>query len=141
MAVSPGIGFGEYGDAYVRFALIENESRTRQAIRGIKEMFRKDGLAALVADRLMPMENIRITDRRDMCIATATCASRSGWPAEVHRQLRPQLPADYAEKMQGFRDGGEMCVAVGSAWSVSRYFANSRIRTSAAILRRRPGNG
>ncbi len=44
VAVSPGIGFGEYGDAYVRFALIENESRTRQAIRGIKEMFRKDGL-------------------------------------------------------------------------------------------------
>ncbi|HVY08383.1 MAG TPA: alanine transaminase [Burkholderiales bacterium] len=44
VAVSPGIGFGEYGDEYVRFALIENESRTRQAIRGIKEMFRKDGL-------------------------------------------------------------------------------------------------
>ncbi len=44
VAVSPGIGFGEYGDDHVRFALIENESRTRQAIRGIKEMFRKDGL-------------------------------------------------------------------------------------------------
>jgi len=44
VAVSPGVGFGEYGDAYVRFALIENEARTRQAIRGIKEMFRKDGL-------------------------------------------------------------------------------------------------
>jgi alanine-synthesizing transaminase len=44
VAVSPGIGFGEYGDFYVRFALIENESRTRQAIRGIKEMFRQDGL-------------------------------------------------------------------------------------------------
>jgi alanine-synthesizing transaminase len=44
VAVSPGIGFGEYGDSYVRFALIENESRTRQAIRGIKEMFRNDGL-------------------------------------------------------------------------------------------------
>ncbi|HWL28305.1 MAG TPA: alanine transaminase [Burkholderiaceae bacterium] len=44
VAVSPGIGFGEYGDEYVRFALIENEQRTRQAVRGIKEMFRKDGL-------------------------------------------------------------------------------------------------
>lgn len=44
VAVSPGIGFGEYGDDYVRFALIENEQRTRQAVRGIKEMFRKDGL-------------------------------------------------------------------------------------------------
>jgi len=44
VSVSPGIGFGEYGDTHVRFALIENEPRTRQAIRGIKDMFRKDGL-------------------------------------------------------------------------------------------------
>ena len=36
VAVSPGIGFGEYGDHYVRFALIENEHRTRQACRGIR---------------------------------------------------------------------------------------------------------
>lgn len=47
VAVSPGIGFGEYGDGHVRFALIENEHRTRQAVRGIKEMFRKDGLIRL----------------------------------------------------------------------------------------------
>jgi alanine-synthesizing transaminase len=40
-AVSPGIGFGEHGDAHVRFALIENEERTRQALRGIKQMFAK----------------------------------------------------------------------------------------------------
>ncbi|MSQ58458.1 MAG: alanine transaminase [Betaproteobacteria bacterium] len=44
VAVAPGIGFGQYGDDYVRFAMIENEARTRQAIRGIKDMFRKDGL-------------------------------------------------------------------------------------------------
>jgi alanine-synthesizing transaminase len=44
VAVSPGIGFGEYGDTHVRIALIENENRTRQAVRGIKEMFRRDGL-------------------------------------------------------------------------------------------------
>ncbi|WP_440995362.1 alanine transaminase [Arhodomonas sp. SL1] len=43
VAVSPGIGFGEYGDDHVRFGLIENEHRTRQAIRGIKQMFRRDG--------------------------------------------------------------------------------------------------
>jgi alanine-synthesizing transaminase len=43
VAVSPGIGFGDYGDDHVRIALIENESRSRQAIRGIKEMFRRDG--------------------------------------------------------------------------------------------------
>lgn len=42
VAVSPGIGFGDYGDDYVRFGLIENEHRTRQAIRGIKAMFRKE---------------------------------------------------------------------------------------------------
>ncbi len=35
-ASSPGIGFGDYGDNHVRFALIENEERTRQALRGIK---------------------------------------------------------------------------------------------------------
>ncbi|OFZ86241.1 MAG: alanine transaminase [Betaproteobacteria bacterium RBG_16_64_18] len=49
VAVSPGIGFGEYGDDHVRFALIENEARNRQAIRGIKDMFRKDGLIAQAA--------------------------------------------------------------------------------------------
>lgn len=44
VAVSPGIGFGEYGDDYVRFGLIENEHRTRQAVRGIREMFKSDGI-------------------------------------------------------------------------------------------------
>jgi alanine-synthesizing transaminase len=44
VSVSPGIGFGEYGDGHVRFAMIENEARTRQAIRGIKQMFRDDAL-------------------------------------------------------------------------------------------------
>ena len=38
VAVSPGIGFGQYGDAYVRFALVENEHRTRQAIHGLKRV-------------------------------------------------------------------------------------------------------
>ncbi len=48
VAVSPGIGFGEYGDQHVRFALIENEHRTRQAIRGIRSMFRGE-----------PMEDVK----------------------------------------------------------------------------------
>ena len=43
IAVAPGTGFGHYGDDHVRFALIENEARTRQALRGIREMFRRDG--------------------------------------------------------------------------------------------------
>jgi alanine-synthesizing transaminase len=46
VAVSPGIGFGQYGDDHVRFSMIENEPARRQAIRGIKEMFRKDGVLA-----------------------------------------------------------------------------------------------
>src|SRR5689334_21739513 len=44
VSVSPGVGFGEFGDGHVRFAMIENEARTRQAIRGIKQMLREDGL-------------------------------------------------------------------------------------------------
>jgi alanine-synthesizing transaminase len=42
VGVSPGVGFGEAGDQHVRFALIENEHRIRQAARGIKQMFRED---------------------------------------------------------------------------------------------------
>ena len=45
-AVSPGIGFGDYGDGHVRFSLIENEERTRQALRGIKQMLAKGVLVA-----------------------------------------------------------------------------------------------
>jgi alanine-synthesizing transaminase len=42
VAVSPGLGFGEYGDEYVRFALVENEMRTRQAIRGIRKALQRE---------------------------------------------------------------------------------------------------
>ncbi|HIO15073.1 MAG TPA: aminotransferase class I/II-fold pyridoxal phosphate-dependent enzyme, partial [Chromatiales bacterium] len=45
VAVSPGVGFGNYGDDHVRFSLIENEQRTRQAVRGIRDMLRRDGAA------------------------------------------------------------------------------------------------
>ncbi len=44
VAVPPGIGFGDYGDDHVRIALIENEIRLRQALRGVRDMFKKDGL-------------------------------------------------------------------------------------------------
>jgi alanine-synthesizing transaminase len=50
VAVSPGIGFGEYGDEYVRFSLIENEHRTRQAVRSIKDMIRRDQAASKVTN-------------------------------------------------------------------------------------------
>ena len=39
VAVAPGIGFGEYGDDYVRLAIVENEQRIRQAARGIRKFF------------------------------------------------------------------------------------------------------
>ncbi len=41
VAVAPGIGFGEYGEGFVRFALVENEHRIRQALKGIKKVLRK----------------------------------------------------------------------------------------------------
>ncbi|MBN9228175.1 MULTISPECIES: alanine transaminase [Legionella] len=44
VAVSPGIGFGQQGDGYVRFGLIENKDRMRQALRNLKSLFRRDGL-------------------------------------------------------------------------------------------------
>ena len=44
VAVAPGVAFGDLGDDHVRFGLIENEHRTRQAVRGIRDMFRRDRL-------------------------------------------------------------------------------------------------
>ncbi len=49
VAVSPGIGFGDLGDDHVRFSLIENEARIRQAVRGVRDMFRRDGLLQIAA--------------------------------------------------------------------------------------------
>jgi alanine-synthesizing transaminase len=49
VAVSPGVGFGDFGDGHVRFSLIENEERTRQALRGIRQMFQRDGVLAKAA--------------------------------------------------------------------------------------------
>jgi alanine-synthesizing transaminase len=50
VAVSPGIGFGDYGDDHVRFGLIENEHRTRQAIRCLRQMFKKDSNQSAVGE-------------------------------------------------------------------------------------------
>ncbi len=41
VAVAPGIGFGEHGEGYVRFAVVENEKRVRQAVSNIKKLMRK----------------------------------------------------------------------------------------------------
>ena len=43
VAVSPGIGFGEYGEGYVRVALVENEHRIRQAARNVKRFLEQSG--------------------------------------------------------------------------------------------------
>ena len=50
VAVSPGLGFGEYGDNHVRFALVENLQRTRQALRSIKALMRNSGKLAQESD-------------------------------------------------------------------------------------------
>jgi homoserine dehydrogenase len=81
VAVSPGIGFGDYGDDHVRFALIENEQRIRQAVRGIKEMFRKDGLMPrsrnerLTAALAVSSANEESTEPRPQACASACSAS------------------------------------------------------------------
>ena len=43
VAVSPGLGFGQTGEGYVRFALVENKHRIRQAVRGIRRFLREEG--------------------------------------------------------------------------------------------------
>ena len=43
VAVSPGIGFGECGEGFIRFALVENEARIKQAVKGIKRLLSKGG--------------------------------------------------------------------------------------------------
>jgi len=45
VAVAPGLGFGEYGDGYVRIALVENRERLRQAVRNIKRFMAKSAAA------------------------------------------------------------------------------------------------
>jgi alanine-synthesizing transaminase len=42
VAVAPGIGFGEYGEGYVRIALVENEQRIRQAARAVRKFLATD---------------------------------------------------------------------------------------------------
>ena len=50
VAVSPGVGFGEYGEGYLRLALVENEQRIRQALRNIKAFLKTAGSASEAGD-------------------------------------------------------------------------------------------
>jgi alanine-synthesizing transaminase len=45
VAVSPGVGFGDAGEGHVRFALVENKHRIRQAVRGIRRFLREHGVS------------------------------------------------------------------------------------------------
>jgi alanine-synthesizing transaminase len=63
VAVSPGIGFGEYGDGFVRFALIENEHRTRQAVRGIRGALRQTAPGTAGAAGTRPTESAPAVSR------------------------------------------------------------------------------
>jgi len=47
VAVAPGVGFGEYGDGFVRIAMVENKHRLRQAVRNIKQFLAQDPLQCI----------------------------------------------------------------------------------------------
>lgn len=59
VAVSPGVGFGEHGDEYVRIALVENEHRIRQAARNIKKFFAEAGAAGNEAENVIDLNSHR----------------------------------------------------------------------------------
>jgi alanine-synthesizing transaminase len=56
VATSPGIGFGAAGEGYLRMALVENELRIRQALRGIRKMMKDDKINAVVGSTAKKME-------------------------------------------------------------------------------------
>ncbi|MFN0219330.1 MAG: LL-diaminopimelate aminotransferase [Hyphomicrobium sp.] len=58
VAVSPGVGFGEYGEGYIRIALVENEQRIRQAARSIRKFFAESGVSAAA-----PVESSELASR------------------------------------------------------------------------------
>ena len=51
VAVAPGLGFGEHGDGHVRIALVENNQRIRQALRGIRGFLQGDNLGPVAAEK------------------------------------------------------------------------------------------
>lgn len=51
VAVAPGLGFGEHGDGHVRIALVENNQRIRQALRGIRSFLQGDNLGPVAAEK------------------------------------------------------------------------------------------
>lgn len=59
VAVSPGVGFGEHGDEYVRIALVENEHRIRQAARNIKKFFAEAGADGCEAENVIDLNSHR----------------------------------------------------------------------------------
>jgi len=83
--MSPGIGFGDYGDAHVRFSLIENEERTRQAQRGIKANVRK---GARVVPHRFPEARPSRPLQRPTNILAAIFFRRGGLEYRKARHLR-----------------------------------------------------
>ena len=65
VAVSPGVGFGEYGEGFVRIALVENRQRLRQATRNIKAFLagRNDTSEARRADRRLGLSPADLSGR------------------------------------------------------------------------------
>ena len=82
----PGIGFGDYGDGHVRFALIENEERTRQALRGIKQMLAKtvvSGQLTVVRMRFVLSFKAETLDTRHLMVPWAAGTMTSFYRSNV----------------------------------------------------------
>ena len=82
VSVSPGIGFGDPGDDHLRFALIDSESRIRQAVRGVRAMFTADGVVP-AASMAAWGPAARATGTAGHCTVT----SRASAPAAAHPWL------------------------------------------------------
>ena len=87
VAVSPGIGFGEYGEGFVRIALIENADRIRQALRGIRQMFKEDGLIQPKTKKFRP----RLLRKRNRQHPNSP-RSRTFLPRVLRNPRQKQLP-------------------------------------------------
>src|SRR5690349_2032264 len=68
VAVSPGVGFGEHGEGYVRIAMVENEQRIRQAARGVRR-FLESGIETL--HNVVPLANRRSFHRQVFALMVA----------------------------------------------------------------------
>ena len=122
IAVSPGIGFGEYGEGYVRIALVENEQRIRQAARNVRRFLET---APEKLHNVVPLATAALSILTDALMA----ASESGCRRIGHGRRRPGRP-DRAPAR-----GAQPCAAGGASRS-SAVSARSRAKDRGVDLPR-----